>query len=323
VEKNQENLRRREGFTIIELLTVMSIIIILISILVPAMRKAKIFAKEVQQRNQFKAINTGLEMFHNDFEEYPESSEDQGTTGTNYYCGAMKLAEAMVGQDLLGFHPHSRFRADGTDGPPNYNLLYQRGTSGTPPDAYNQELREGPYLELGNANAHRLRDVYLDTGNFYEEVFVLLDVYSNVENNSPMGRPWIGMPILYYKANTSGNGHPYFINNDPAAGEAGSPAPQIDDSTNYYNYKDNDFLVQLGIPFVTSDVAHLMALGGQATRHNFPMDLSKPHFFYHNTYDENVPLPTGQPHRPDSFILLSAGYDGEYGTTDDITNFPQ
>ncbi|MHC4689538.1 MAG: prepilin-type N-terminal cleavage/methylation domain-containing protein, partial [Planctomycetota bacterium] len=44
MEKNQENLRRREGFTIIELLTVMSIIIILISILVPAMRKAKIFA---------------------------------------------------------------------------------------------------------------------------------------------------------------------------------------------------------------------------------------------------------------------------------------
>ena len=29
----------------------------------------------------------------------------------------------------------------------------------------------------------------------------------------------------------------------------------------------------------------------------------------------------GWPHRSDSYILISAGVDGEYGTGDDITNF--
>jgi hypothetical protein len=28
-----------------------------------------------------------------------------------------------------------------------------------------------------------------------------------------------------------------------------------------------------------------------------------------------------QPYRSDTYILLSAGYDGEYGTVDDIFNF--
>jgi type II secretory pathway pseudopilin PulG len=245
VGKIEKNLRRKEGFTIIELLTVMSIIIILISILVPAMRKAKIFAKEVQQKNQFKAINTGLEMFHNDFEEYPESSFDAPGPQGQAYCGAMKLAEAMVGQDLLGYHQYSRFREDYTNGPPNNDELYQRGVGGAQPNAYNLELREGPYLELGNANAHRLSDVYnvddISGANFYEGVFVLLDVYSNVENHSPIGRTWIGMPVLYYKANTAGIGHPYFTNNNPGSSTAG--ALMTEPSQLYYNYLDNDMLV--------------------------------------------------------------------------------
>jgi len=30
-----------------------------------------------------------------------------------------------------------------------------------------------------------------------------------------------------------------------------------------------------------------------------------------------------RPYKPDTFILMSAGFDGEYGTNDDITNFQQ
>ncbi|MHC4265111.1 MAG: type II secretion system protein, partial [Planctomycetota bacterium] len=142
--------RRIEGFTIIELLTVMSIIIILISLLVPAMNKARQFAKEVQQKNQFKAINTGLEMYRNDFEEYPDSSDpsyDTSNPGGYAYSGAMKLAEAVMGQDLLGFHPYSRFRSDYYDSTVSNRLYdFDPGNSGDDPDDYNQELRKGPYL---------------------------------------------------------------------------------------------------------------------------------------------------------------------------------
>jgi hypothetical protein len=35
----------------------------------------------------------------------------------------------------------------------------------------------------------------------------------------------------------------------------------------------------------------------------------------------SIPGNPPYPHRPDSFILISAGLDGLYGTADDITNF--
>ncbi|MHC5073740.1 MAG: type II secretion system protein [Planctomycetota bacterium] len=336
MRKTMKNLKKKEGFTIVELLTVMSIIIILISILVPAMNKARQFAKEVLQKNQFKAINSGLEMFRNDFDEYPESSYDTSSTvaGTTFaYCGAMKLAEAMMGQDLIGFHPYSRFRSDYKDG--QGKLLYDENPiDPIYPDDYNQQFRKGPYLELGNANIHRLWNVYgggndgppqlLPNSEFSTMAFVLCDAYTNVENNSPTGKTYIGMPVLYYRANTTGNGHPHFIGNDPVSGPAGQPAP-TPGPTNYYNYLDNDALVQLGMPWLKNPlVGHLMDSTAKLTRYNDPpMNQSNAYFFYHNTYDEDVPLPQGRPHRSDSFILLSAGLDGEYGTSDDITNFPQ
>ena len=48
--------------------------------------------------------------------------------------------------------------------------------------------------------------------------------------------------------------------------------------------------------------------------------LSDPRRFYRNTMSDRNPGQS-RPCRPDSFILISAGYDGLYGTADDICNF--
>ena len=104
---------KKTAFTIIELLTVMSIIIILIGLLVPSLNMVKRYAKEVRQKAQFHSIDSAIEFFSGDSEygSYPPSNE-----ATDHYCGAMKLCEAMVGQDLMGFHPESRFLANCTNG---------------------------------------------------------------------------------------------------------------------------------------------------------------------------------------------------------------
>ena len=50
--------------------------------------------------------------------------------------------------------------------------------------------------------------------------------------------------------------------------------------------------------------------------------------FYNLTEDVRIREATGsggfsRPYRPESYILISAGFDGRYGTSDDITNFEQ
>ena len=106
--------KKRAAFTIVELLTVMSIIVILIGLLVPALNQVKRFALEVKQRAQLSSIDTAIELFNSEFDGYPDSSR-LGPDGMEY-SGAMKLCEAVMGQDLLGYHPDSTFRGDGTDG---------------------------------------------------------------------------------------------------------------------------------------------------------------------------------------------------------------
>jgi len=291
---------KKAAFTIIELLTVMSIIIILIGLLVPSLNMVKRYAKEVKQKAQFHSIDSAIELFNSEWDGYPPSNalDEAGED----YCGAMKLCEAMVGQDLMGFHPNSRFRKDLTDGRSPPILLYDKDPTSPAddPDATNLKLRKGPYLQIENANAYRLWHLYgaANIGDFSgdkgEYIFVLCDVYNRVKNVET-GKG-IGMPILYYKANTSNTIHDPNGTFPTAAGDNGY----------IYNYLDNDELVKLPPPF---NLTATHPLSGTGTN------------FYDITRDKRISIETGRPYRPDSYILISAGFDGMYGTDDDIFNF--
>ena len=147
---------------------------------------------------------------------------------------------------------------------------------------------------MGNANAFRLADVYGpgQTAPFQENAFVLCDVYTR----DMLAGKKTGMPILYYKAETSNNLH------DP------NTSPTIQDNMgNIYNYWDNHVLVNLGKPW--EDVS-------KGSQHS----LALPARFYRNTRNDNLPT-ARRPYRAEDYMLISAGYDGEYGTADDICNF--
>jgi type II secretory pathway pseudopilin PulG len=285
---------KRAAFTIVELLTVMSIIVILIGLLVPALNQVKRYAYEVKQKAQLKSIDTAVELFNSEFDGYPDSIAIDAD-GIEY-CGAMRLCEAVMGQDLQGVHPDTVFRSDGTDGIDS--VLYPDESAVTPM-AYrdNLSMRKGPYLPLESANAFSIRDIYTDPGPFVPRHFVLCDVFRRVTHRTTGKK--IGMPILYYKANTANTQHDVL---------------NPDNFENIYNYRDNQSLLMLGKPWDRSADA-------ASNPHRLAIENGQPGVrFYWNTKNEKVTT-ASRPYRADTFILISAGYDGEYGTPDDICNF--
>jgi hypothetical protein len=213
----------------------------------------------------------------------------------------------MMGQDLMGFHPDSRFLLDGTDGRNNVRL-YEPGVVDLQD---NLKSRKGTYLPEDNANCYRLSDIYPNltgplAGGLAEQLFVLCDVYKRVENIGEVGDAKIGMPILYYKANTSGAFH------DP-----NTYTPTVTSNNgNIYNSFDNDALVQQGKPWE--------AQGASGEKIHEMNDFRK---FYDVITNKQVRITSmtpgmqRRPYKADTYILISAGFDGEYGTRDDITNF--
>jgi len=149
-------------------------------------RGRRVYTIPVQQKAQLCSMDAAIELFNSEFDAYPPS--DANDPIGQPYCGAMKVAEALMGQDLLGFHSNSAFRADGLD--PNTHMSLYPGE----PSAENLKARRGPYLPAGNANAFRLVDIYGkgNTGPLPENAVVLCDVYERVR---PSGKQ-TGMPIL-------------------------------------------------------------------------------------------------------------------------------
>ncbi len=284
---------KKTAFTIVELLTVMSIIVILISLLLPALNAAKRFSRTVLQKNQFRNIGAGLQVYESDFDEYPDS--DALDADGAAYCGAMKLAEVMAGQDGLGFHLDSRLTIDdGTGGAE----LYPPGLS-SPYDAAEMEnLRSRKeYLERRDIQISSLDDLYESPGTFSRtgDIALLCDVFRSVRNRNT-GRK-MGMPVLYYRADTSRMSH-----------DANTPG----NTDNLYNYEDNHTFLGMGVP-PSGPATHPLNAGGAVAGQ----------VFYENTLNKTLEEESGisRPHNKDSYILISAGWDGIYGTRDDVYNF--
>jgi len=295
----------------IELLIVLAIIALLVGLLVPALSTVRNMARETKQKAQLTTIEMALAAFKNDYGDYPPSDPFSWLADTQEaqnYCGSQKLAEALLGWDLLGFHPDSGWRADGTNrrpyrDPVNTGVIHPPGQYFlyNPNSAIDMDKRKGRYLELETANAFRLgssapnvRDgLYADTGPLAPETFVLCDVFGSRKVMMPNGTTaQAGVPILYYKANISGK--------------------QILD---IYHMADNDYLV-----FIKEQADLLenpLGPGERPPRNPLAGDVG---WFENYIADPRVTA-RPWPYKPDSYILISAGADGLYGTPDDITNF--
>jgi prepilin-type N-terminal cleavage/methylation domain-containing protein len=344
----------RAAFTLVELLTVMAIIALLIGLLVPALGHVKTTAKIVQQKAQLKSIETALEAFNGMYGDYPPSNETRADDSTGYdatdsiTCGAQKMTEAVLGVDLRGYDP--RATSYGTPAiRTNFDRLaiqndrYVYAVEGMPaaaaaaPADVTESLnrRKGPYVTVNeNVGSFEVLDLYGSGntglvyaggapgrnssgaaaklfGNVMCDVFKVKSItYSSYDfsTSTPVTlTAKVGTPILYYKANPNSKK----LNADSDV--------TIEESI--YNWHDNMHLVALGrltdktkphwwMDTITPNPARNSVVGT-------PGDAAA---FY--SYIQNPKIgATRWPYNPDSFILISAGPDGIYGNSDDITNF--
>ena len=346
--------RLRRGFSLVELLTVIFIIGLLIAILVPSLSAARNAAKKMTTAKAIDSVKVGLEMFKNEnatdfpqtngyppsfshppirgdrdrkYEFKPEDGEFPFLEGNPSVTGAHWLPAMLMGVDQQGYIKRSNV--------PNVGDLRREPFKWYTPNALEQGKgitdRAALYLDPSfptkktrDLPGRPNRDLFPDWGNERDPrsmsyLPVIVDAFEQ--------------PILYYAANTHGKptnmvGDKHEANNDYTGGtqEVGPP---------YYFHEDNKGFTgtrtELGWDFGNTGAKHTIAVSGaDFGRIEIMMDENRQSFARY-VIDRKIfaSLPAARsedvPFRPvnsESYLLISAGVDGLYGTADDVSNLP-
>ncbi len=342
--------RPARAFTLIELLVVITIIGVLVSILVPAVSSVRSMARTTASSATISTLETGLEQFKADGRiggAYPPSLSDaDGSTGSPTrgqvrspfaqslgltrdftISGAGLLVWALAGADRLGspgfrpIRPGKTLWSSDTDDIQGRSGPDQPSVSGAyaiygpnDPDHPNQPMqaRSGPYVD-----ASKVPMSEFDRGAS-QFVVPTEGVRSGVGNSNgreyPMFLDGFGFPILYYRADAAGV---LLADNDPTV-------PNFDQNhRGKYHWVDNGLLLDhasgVDLHFKGFDGEHAMEF---MTGYNYTVQNPFPRGTFQGFIRNEAVSAKLEPHRVDSFLLVSPGKDGRYGTADDVTNFP-
>jgi hypothetical protein len=170
--------------------------------------------------------------------------------------------------------------------------------------------RKGPYLEPATANAFKLGNIFANTDPVDPVPYIICDIFGVKKITLATGKTAVaGMPILYYKADTSSKSINY------------TTFPDL-----IYNVLDNHYLI------LAKELEDESKIPVPSRWPLNPLSDNTGNFKFFYGDPTVVPPVIGYiqdpkvtarpwPYRPDSYILISAGADGFYGTKDDICNF--
>jgi type II secretory pathway pseudopilin PulG len=324
---------KKWAFTIVELLTVMGVIALLIGLLAPALNAVRRIARDTKQKAQFNSIKAGLEMFKTDMGDYPISdNKPLWNSAAAATTGAQHLAEALLGRDLRGFDPQSTWDAQ-VDDTTNAAVIYANNSKSSAQQVTDcDNRRKGPYLDVENVGVFNADQLYCvgttgtsSPGAIYGQTDTLnpaqnrpspfiTDVYADktvaINYTTAAGNATknlkAGTPVLYFKANPT--------NKDLRRQTA--PAAGYTDRT--YNYYDNEQVLLLGKMTAWNGAT---PAAGSPNYHPMSDNANNHERFYEAITNHQIPNLEGVAFHSDTYILMSAGRDGLFGTADDIYNF--
>jgi prepilin-type N-terminal cleavage/methylation domain-containing protein len=322
--------RKRPGFTLVELLTVIAIIVLLIGILIPALSSARTQAKQTATSGLIKSVGSGCEMFRGDFKHYPQSrgrNPFENASDDISLMGAQWVALQLAGVDSRGYvNPTIKNDSDdnGRIDHVDWNDWYALNPS-------RQYTRMGPYASV-DAKALRTPIQFRDENPDIPPPDAMADEAEDWSNGRlPFFMDAFGYPVLYYRANPK----------TTAPFTTGTPTGGDDFVVGQYDQADNAFFTGSDgtdgrWPCVANAVGDWWDLSGSGEPHplgtlgydegdtDWPEARSFAAFVCDaNIYDATDKGSGGRvwPHKADSYLLISAGPDALYGTGDDVTNF--
>ena len=344
------------AFSLVELLTVIAIMVLLIAILVPAVNTVRITAREKTTLSTIGSLGTALETFRADQQVggiYPPSAPDhmdgtqltysmrspyQGLDGysARYIrpaAGAGLLVWALAGADMLGtpgfrtFQDGSQYWADDTFATENGEGAYSLSSDTREP----LRSRVAPFVDLSKIEVTKWNsELQVTGGNGSFELPIETEAADSLGIDAgmrerrlfPMFVDSFGGPMLYWRADPAGR---MVADNSPTDSEVSGTNRNL---RGIYHFRDNASLVD-----PTADNAAVLRLTASNKKHRLafeyaapvvPSDiqLNQPGTYNFAAYIRNKATEAKvTPARADSFLLISAGADGIFGTGDDIANF--
>jgi len=91
MDRRRNKMAGRGGFTLIELIVVVGIIVLLMALVIPALGHARTSAKVAAVKAQMEGIARACEQYHTDFNAYPGTVDDRAIDGTVAYTAAQNL----------------------------------------------------------------------------------------------------------------------------------------------------------------------------------------------------------------------------------------
>lgn len=340
---NRTNVTRPSGFTLIELMVAVAIIALLVGIMLPTFAGVTSKAKYVATRGTFSALEKGLEFYKGERDlgnAYPPSQGDKegnpyvivdpfdpdGAGLVDSIAGANLLVYAMTGADQLGTPGFLNLGGR----PEWWDDQGSRVDSG---DAYElDEVSREPKQPRYPGNG----ETYVDDNTradirtlsqLFDDGVVIDDPEAMTLNRGVSHQPFFtdkwGRPVLYYRANRAGR----WVVTDPNA------------SIGSYDVRDNAFLTGCDLSGHTRDGvdfgpgktnSYYSRIARTLTPDVIPNLTNGVHEIltavaYENTFERFILDPAvtvkNRAVRPDSYLLISAGEDAIYGTSDDVTNW--